>query len=189
MKISHTQPGKGGAYLQVELKNLLDGRKLNERFRSSEKVEKVRLEQKQHSFLFEVDGMYTFMDSETYEQIEISSEFLGEKAQYLQDGMEVVVEFYETTPLGVDLPQSVDLTVIETEPVVKGQTQKSSNKPALMDNGMRVMVPTFINQDDRIKVKLGPGFQIFLVSGCVHLCDNIVEARMNILGQGGGGKD
>ena len=157
VKISHTQPGKGGAYLQVELKNLMDGRKLNERFRSSEKVEKVRLEQKNQTFLFEADDMYTFMDAETYEQIEISAEFLGPKAGFLQDGMEVVVEFYETTPLGVDLPATVELTVVETEPVVKGQTQKSSNKPALMDNGMRVMVPTFVNQDDKIKVNTEDG--------------------------------
>lgn len=157
VKISHTQPGKGGAYLQVELKNLMDGRKLNERFRSSEKVEKVRLEQKNQTFLFEADDIYTFMDAETYEQIEISAEFLGPKAGFLQDGMEVVVEFYETTPLGVDLPATVELTVVETEPVVKGQTQKSSNKPALMDNGMRVMVPTFVNQDDKIKVNTEDG--------------------------------
>ena len=157
VKISHTQPGKGGAYLQVELKNLMDGRKLNERFRSSEKVEKVRLEQKNQTFLFEADDMYTFMDAKTYEQIEISAEFLGPKAGFLQDGMEVVVEFYETTPLGVDLPATVELTVVETEPVVKGQTQKSSNKPALMDNGMRVMVPTFVNQDDKIKVNTEDG--------------------------------
>lgn len=152
IKIAHTQPGKGGAYLQVELKNLLDGRKLNERFRSSEKVEKVRLEQKTQTFLFEADDIYTFMDAETYEQIEISAEFLGPKAAFLQDGMEVVVEFYETTPLGVALPATVELKVVETEPSVKGQTQKSSNKPALMDNGVRVMVPTFVNQDDMIKV-------------------------------------
>jgi elongation factor P len=157
VKIAHTQPGKGGAYLQVELKNLMDGRKLNERFRSSEKVEKVRLEQKNQTFLFEADGMYTFMDAVSYEQIEISAEFLGEKAGFLQDGMEVVVEFYETTPLGVALPATVDLKVMETEPVVKGQTQKSSNKPALMDNGMRVMVPTFVNQDDMIKVNTEDG--------------------------------
>ena len=157
VKIAHTQPGKGGAYLQVELKNLLDGRKLNERFRSSEKVEKIRLEQKKQTYLFKADDMYTFMDAETYEQIEISAEFLGEKTQFLPDGMEVVVEFYDTTPLGVSLPQTIDLVVVETEPVIKGQTQKSSNKPALMDNGMRVMVPTFIHQDDRIKVNTEDG--------------------------------
>ena len=157
VKIAHTQPGKGGAYLQVELKNLLDGRKLNERFRSSEKVEKVRLEQKAHTFLFKSDDMYTFMDAETYEQIEISGDFLGVKAEFLQDGMEVVVEFYEVTPIGVDLPATVELTVVETEPVIKGQTAKSSNKPAVMDNGMRVMVPTFIHQDDKIIVNTEDG--------------------------------
>ena len=92
------------------------------------------------------------MDAETYEQIAISAEFLGEKTQFLQDGMEVVVEFYDTTPLGVSLTHTRNHVVVETEPIIKGQTQKSSNKPALMDNGMRVMVPTFIHQDDRIKV-------------------------------------
>ncbi|MBT5187356.1 MAG: elongation factor P [Kordiimonadaceae bacterium] len=152
VKIAHTQPGKGGAYLQVELKNLLDGRKLNERFRSSEKVDKIRLEQNNNTFLFAADDMYTFMDAVSYEQIEISSEFLGDKALYLQDGMEVIVESYEGKPIGVELPKTVELTVMETEPAVKGQTQKSSNKPATMNNGMRVMVPTFINQDDVIIV-------------------------------------
>ena len=93
-----------------------------------------------------------FMDNTTYEQIEISGEFLGDKAAFLQDGMEVVVESYEDTPIGVELPQTVELIVVETEPVVKGQTQKSSAKPATCDNGVRVMVPTFINQDDKIKV-------------------------------------
>ena len=152
VKIAHTQPGKGGAYLQVELKNLIDGRKLNERFRSSEKVEKIRLEQKNNTFLFEADGMYTFMDTETYEQIEIDGELMGDKTAFLQDGMEVVVESYEDKPIGVELPATVELEVAETEPVVKGQTAKSSNKPATMSNGTRVMVPTFINQGDKIKI-------------------------------------
>jgi len=152
VKIQHTQPGKGGAYLQVELKNLKDGRKLNERFRSSEKVERVRLEQKNHTFLFETDGMYTFMDTETYDQVEIEADLIGEKSVYLQDGMEVVVESYENVPLAVVLPSTVELTVVETEPVVKGQTAASSNKPAVMDNGVRVMVPPFINEGDRLVV-------------------------------------
>ncbi|WP_417317352.1 elongation factor P [Emcibacter sp.] len=152
VKIQHTQPGKGGAYLQVELKNLKDGRKLNERFRSSEKVERVRLEQKDHTFLFEADDMYTFMDTETYEQVEISGELIGDQKVYLQDGMEVVIESYEGAPLGVQLPQTVELEVAETEPVVKGQTAASSNKPAIMENGVRVMVPPFISQGDRIVV-------------------------------------
>ncbi|MFC7049696.1 elongation factor P [Emcibacter nanhaiensis] len=152
VKIQHTQPGKGGAYLQVELKNLKDGRKLNERFRSSEKVERVRLEQKDHTFLFETDDMYTFMDTETYDQVEINGDLIGDQKVYLQDGMEVVVESYEGEPLSVQLPQTVELEVTETEPVVKGQTAASSNKPAILENGVRVMVPPFISQGDRIVV-------------------------------------
>ncbi|WP_138379608.1 elongation factor P [Luteithermobacter gelatinilyticus] len=152
VKIQHTQPGKGGAYLQVELKNLKDGRKLNERFRSSEKVERVRLEQKEYTYLFESDGKYTFMDAETYDQVEIDGDLVGEKAVYLQDGMEVIVESYEDSPLSVQLPQTVELEVTETEPVVKGQTAASSNKPAILENGVRVMVPPFINTGDRIIV-------------------------------------
>ncbi len=157
VKIAHTQPGKGGAYLQVELKNLIDGRKLNERFRSSEKVEKIRLEQKNNTFLFEADGMYTFMDTETYEQIEIDGELMGDKTAFLQDGMEVIVESYEDKPIGVELPATVELEVTETEPVVKGQTAKSSNKPATMSNGTRVMVPPFVNQGDKIKINTEDG--------------------------------
>ena len=154
VKTQHTQPGKGGAYLQVELKNLRDGRKLNERFRSSAKVEQVRLEQKNHSYLFENAGMYTFMDLETYEQVELNSDLIGEQAAFLQDGMEVVIESYEDSPLSVTLPQNVILEVVETEPVVKGQTATSSNKPAIMDNGCRVMVPPFVGVGDRIVVNV-----------------------------------
>jgi len=154
IKTQHTQPGKGGAYLQVELKNLRDGRKLNERFRSSEKVEQVRLEQKKHSYLFENSGMYTFMDIETYEQVELSAELIGDKAAFLQDGMEVVIESHDDNPLGVSLPQSCILEVIETEPVVKGQTAASSNKPAILDNGSRIMVPPFVGVGDRIVVNI-----------------------------------
>ncbi len=154
VKTQHTQPGKGGAYLQVELKNLRDGRKLNERFRSSAKVEQVRLEQKNHSYLFENAGMYTFMDLETYEQVELNSDLVGEQAAFLQDGMEVVIESYEDSPLSVTLPQNVILEVVETEPVVKGQTATSSNKPAIMNNGSRVMVPPFVGVGDRIVVNV-----------------------------------
>ncbi len=154
VKTQHTQPGKGGAYLQVELKNLRDGRKLNERFRSSAKVEQVRLEQKNHSYLFENAGMYTFMDLETYEQVELNSDLVGEQAAFLQDGMEVVIESYDDSPLSVTLPQNVTLEVVETEPVVKGQTATSSNKPAIMDNDSRVMVPPFVGVGDRIVVNV-----------------------------------
>ncbi len=152
IKTAHTQPGKGGAYLQVELKNLRDGSKLNERFRSSEKVEQARLEQKDYQFLFSADDMYTFMDGQTYEQIEISAEDVGDDAVFLQDGMEVKIEFHEESPLGVALPDKVILEIIETEPVVKGQTVSSSYKPATLDNGLRVGVPPFIKQGDKIVV-------------------------------------
>lgn len=152
VKIAHTQPGKGGAYLQVELKNLRDGTKLNERFRSSEKVEKVRLEQKDYQFLY-VDGdMATFMDQESYEQISITMEDIGDDAVFLQDGMEVRIEFHDETPLGVSLPEKVTLEVTETEPVVKGQTASSSYKPAELENGIRVGVPPFVNAGDKIIV-------------------------------------
>ncbi|RIK94336.1 MAG: elongation factor P [Proteobacteria bacterium] len=152
VKIQHTQPGKGGAYMQVELKNLRDGRKLNERFRSADAVERVRLDQKDYQYLFEADGKYTFMDTETFEQIEIDGELIGEQAAFLQDGMMVIVESYEGEAIGVSLPEFVTLEVVETEPVVKGQTAASSYKPAKLDNGVRTMVPPFINTGDRIIV-------------------------------------
>lgn len=152
VKIQHTQPGKGGAYLQVELKNLRDGSKLNERFRSSEKVERVRLEQKDYQFLFHEGDLFTFMDTESYEQITLPQDDIGEQAVYLRDGMDVQLELYEGSPLGVHLPEHVEATVVETEPVVKGQTASSSYKPAKIDNGLRVMVPPFVNEGDRIVV-------------------------------------
>ena len=152
VRIQHTQPGKGGAYLQVELRNLRDGRKLNERFRSAETVEQVRLEQKDYQYLFEADSKYTFMDTETYDQIEINAALIGDQAAFLQDGMMVIVESYEGEAIGVSLPEFVTLSVMETEPVVKGQTASSSYKPAKMDNGGRVMVPPFVNVGDKIIV-------------------------------------
>lgn len=152
VKIAHTQPGKGGAYLQVELKNLRDGTKLNERFRASEKVERARLEQKDYQFLFADGDMYTFMEGTTYEQISLSADDLGDDTVFLQDGMEVRIEFHEETPLGVALPEKVTLEVTETEPVVKGQTVSSSYKPATLENGLRVGVPPFVKQGDKIIV-------------------------------------
>jgi len=152
VKIAHTQPGKGGAYLQVELKNLKDSTKLNERFRSSEKVERVRLEQKDYQYLFADGDMHTFMEGTTYEQITLSADDLGDDVVFLQDGMQVKIEMHEETPLGVALPEKVTLEVSETEPVVKGQTVSSSYKPATLENGLRVGVPPFIKQGDRIIV-------------------------------------
>ena len=152
VKVDHVKPGKGGAFAQVEMRNLRNGSKLNERFRSADKVERVRLEQKDQQFLYESDGMLVFMDTETYEQIELFSELLGERRPFLQDGMTIVVEFYDDEALNATLPQKVTCTVTETEPVVKGQTAANSFKPAILDNGVKVMVPPFIAQDEQVVI-------------------------------------
>lgn len=152
VKTAHVKPGKGGAFAQVELKNLIDGRKLNERFRSSETVERVRLEQKDYQFLYAQEDSLVFMDSDTYEQLELQAEFVGDRAAFLQDGMTVTVEMHEERPIGISLPDTVVLEVVEADPVVKGQTAASSYKPAKMENGVRVMVPPFITAGERIIV-------------------------------------
>ncbi|MEL7117314.1 MAG: elongation factor P [Pseudomonadota bacterium] len=152
VKVDHVKPGKGGAFAQVELRNLRNGSKLNERFRSADKVERVRLEQKDQQFLYENDGMLVFMDNETYEQIELPAEILGERRPFLQDGMTIQIEYYETEALNATLPQKVTCKIVETEPVVKGQTAANSFKPAVLDNGVRVMVPPFVGQDEMIVV-------------------------------------
>ncbi len=152
VKVDHVKPGKGGAFAQVEMQNLRKGQKLNERFRSADKVERVRLEQKDQQFLYESDGMLVFMDSETFEQIELPAELLGDRRPFLQDGMMVVIEYYEAEALNATLPQKVTCTIAETEPVVKGQTAANSFKPAILDNGVRVMVPPFVGQEEDIIV-------------------------------------
>jgi elongation factor P len=152
VKVQAVKPGKGGAFAQVELKNLVTGSKLNERFRASETVERVRLEQNDYQFLYAADDMLVFMDTENYEQIELPTDFVGERAAFLQDGMKVVVDSHEGKPLGISLPDYVDLEVTETEPSVKGQTATSSYKPAICDNGVRVMVPPFISIGEKIVV-------------------------------------
>lgn len=152
VKVEHVKPGKGGAFAQVELRNLRTGSKLNERFRSADKVERVRLEQKDQQFLYETDGMLVFMDTETYEQIELPADLLGDRRPFLQDGMTIVVEFYENEALNATLPQKVTCTVAETEAVVKGQTAAKSFKPAILDNGVKVMVPPFVAQGEEIVV-------------------------------------
>ena len=152
VKVDHVKPGKGGAFAQVEMRNLRNGSKLNERFRSADKVEKVRLDQKDQQFLYENDGMLVFMDMETYDQIELPVELLGERRPFLQDGMTVQVEYYNLDALSARVPQKVTCKVVETEPVVKGQTAANSFKPAVLDNGIKVMVPPFVGQDEMIIV-------------------------------------
>src|SRR5512134_749426 len=152
VKTQAVKPGKGPAYAQVELKNLIDGTKLNERFRSSETVERVRLEQNDYQFLYEQGDMLVFMDMDTYDQIELPKEFLEERAAFLQEGMKVTVESHEGKPIGVTLPDQVTLAVVEAEPVVRGQTAASSYKPAMLENGVRVMVPPFVGVGERVVV-------------------------------------
>lgn len=152
VKTQHTQPGKGGAYMQVEMKDIRDGTKLNERFRSAETVERVRLDQKDYQFLYEDDGQLHFMDNTDYEQIALNKEQVGDQAAFLQEGMIVTIESFEGDPIGVQLPDQVEVEVVEADPVVKGQTAASSYKPAVIDNGLRVMVPPFIETGTRIVV-------------------------------------
>jgi elongation factor P len=152
VKTMAVKPGKGPAYNQVELKNLIDGRKLNNRFGSDERVERARLEQKDFQFLYKQGEALVFMDNESYEQLELQEEFVGERAAFLQDGMTVTLEMHDERPIGIKLPDQVTLTVVEADPVVKGQTAASSYKPAKLDNGLRVMVPPFITTGEKVIV-------------------------------------
>ncbi len=157
VKIMHTQPGKGGAYAQVELKDIRSGTKLNERFRSAETVERVRLDEKEHQFLYAEDEQLTFMDNETYEQITLDASTLGEQVVYLRDGMTVTILSFEGEPISVQLPDMVTLAITETEAVIKGQTASSSFKPAILENGVRVMVPPHVAVGTRVIVATADG--------------------------------
>jgi elongation factor P len=149
VKAGAVKPGKGPAYNQVELKNLIDGRKLNNRFGSDEKVERARIDTKDFQYLFKEGDMLVFMDTDTYEQINLAQEFVSERAAFLQDGMQVTLQMHGEIPIGIALPDQV---ITETEPTIKGQTAASSYKPALLENGVRVMVPPFIAAGERIVV-------------------------------------
>ena len=158
VKTAHVKPGKGGAFATVELKNLIDGRKLNERFRSADTVERVTLEQKDFQFLYEQGDVLVFMDEKTYDQIELQKDWVGEdQVRFLHDGMKVTVEFHEERPIGIELPDSVVLEVVETEPTVKGQTASSSYKPAKASNGMRIMIPPYMGEGEKIMVSTETG--------------------------------
>jgi elongation factor P len=152
VKTNTVKPGKGGAYNQVELKNLINGTKLNERFRSAETVEQVDLELKDFSFLYEQGEALVFMDTETYEQLELQKDFVGDRAAFLQDGMMVTVRLYQEKPIGISLPDQVVLAITEADPVLKGQTAASSYKNAVLENGIRILVPPFIAAGERVLV-------------------------------------
>lgn len=156
-KIQHTQPGKGGAYAQVELKDIRSGSKLNERFRSSESVERVRLDDVEYQFLFGEGDDYTFMHQETFEQITLHKDTLGEAAVYMKDGMTVTISFYEEEVISVKAPDTVAMEVVEADAVVKGQTASSSYKPGVLENGVRIMIPPHIATGTRIVVNTEDG--------------------------------
>ena len=151
-KAQHIKPGKGGAFMQVEMKSVEEGTKTNERFRTEDSVEKLMVEEKDCQFLFEDSTGLTFMDSETFDQFNMPSDILGDSRPFMTDGMGVVISFIDGKPISVELPLQVVCEVVETEPVIKGQTVSSSYKPAVLDNGVRTTVPPFIGVGDKIVV-------------------------------------
>ena len=158
MKAQHTMPGKGGAFMQVELKDLKSGTKLNTRFRSADTVEVVSLERKDFQYLYKEGDMYTFMDNETFEQVSVPEALIGEdQAPYLQDGMTVTVERFEDQLIGISLPEHVTLEIVEADAVVKGQTAASSYKTAILSNGVRTSVPPFIERGTRVVIATADG--------------------------------
>jgi elongation factor P len=157
VKTQKVKPGKGGAYNQVELKNVTQGTKLNQRFRSDEAVDEVHLDKKDFQFLYASGDMLTFMDMETYDQIELATDFVGDQAQFLQDGMKTLVQLYEGKPIGIKLPVQVTLTVAEADPVLKGGTAAPSFKTAVLENGLKIQVPPFVGAGERIVVATEDG--------------------------------
>jgi elongation factor P len=157
VKTQKVKPGKGGAYNQVELQNVTSGTKLNQRFRSDETVEEIYLEKKDFQFLYASGDMLTFMDMESYDQIELAADFVGDQAQYLQDGMKTLVQLYDGKPIGIALPQHVTLTITEADPVLRGGTAAPSYKSATLENGMKIQVPPFIDAGTRVIVATEDG--------------------------------
>ncbi len=150
LKTQHVKPGKGGAFAQVEMKSLNKNTKLNERFRSSETVEKASLEEMVHNYLYEDENSYFFMEPKSFEQIEIKKEIVGEKGKLLSENLEVSVNFYDSKPISIDLPNQVSCKIETTDVALKGQTVSSSYKPAILDNGLSIQVPPFIDTGDEI---------------------------------------
>ena len=151
-KIDLIQPGKGNAVIQVEMKDIRTGTKTNNRWRTQETVERARLDEHEMQYLFSEGDLHTFMDQESFEQVAVNSDAIGDQLPYLQEGMVCTVTLHEGTPLSVELPGQVVMEVVECEPVVKGQTASSSYKPGVLANGVRVLIPPFVAAGDRIVV-------------------------------------
>ncbi|MDD9875498.1 MAG: elongation factor P [Gammaproteobacteria bacterium] len=154
---NHVKPGKGGAFVQLEMKCISDGVKLNERFRSEDKIEKARVEPRRMQYLYADGTSHVFMDTENYEQVALDAEHLEAQAPFLLPNIEVHINFHNDAPIGVELPATVVLQVTETESVVKGQTAAGSGKPATLETGHKVTVPVFINVGEKVKVNTDTG--------------------------------
>ena len=152
LKTQHVKPGKGGAFAQVEMKSVNKNTKLNERFRSSETVEKASLEETNYNFLYEDENSYFFMEPKSFEQIEIKKDIVGDKGKLLTENLKVSVNFYNDTPISVNLPNQVHCIIKSTDVALKGQTVSSSYKPAILDNGLSIQVPPFIEAGDEVVV-------------------------------------
>tara|TARA_S200000501_G_C20731444_1_gene703015 strand:+ start:386 stop:946 length:561 start_codon:yes stop_codon:yes gene_type:complete len=152
LKTQHVKPGKGGAFAQVEMKSLNKNTKLNERFRSSESVEKAALDENKFNYLYDDEVNYYFMDPNSFEQISIKKEIIGDKGKMLSENLEVIISFYNEKPLSVELPKQITCTISVTDVALKGQTVSSSYKPATLDNGIDIQVPPFIESGDKIIV-------------------------------------
>ena len=165
LKKAHVKPGKGGAFAQLEMKAISDNTKLNERFRSEDKLEKAHVEPRQMQYLYPEGNDFVFMDMESFEQLPIASDGLDGQSDFLLPNEEVQINFYNDQPIGIELPASVVLQVTETETVVKGQTAAGSGKPAIVETGLRVIVPPFVNTGDKIRVNTDTGEYMELADG------------------------
>jgi len=152
IKHAIVQPGKGGAFIQVEIRDVASNTKSQARWRTADSVERLEVRQLECTYLFKEGDMYAFMEKETFDQFSLNAELVGEKAAFLQDNMEVTVNFIEGKPVAVELPASVILTVVEADPVVKGQTAASSYKPGLLENGLKILIPPFVEAGTKIVV-------------------------------------
>ena len=150
LKTQHVKPGKGGAFAQVEMKSVNRNTKLNERFRSNENVEKASLDEIKFNFLYQDENNYFFMDPKSFDQIEIKKEIIGEKGKLLTENLEVSISFYNELPISVDLPNQVTCKIKATDASLKGQTVSSSYKPAILNNGLNIQVPPFIEDGDEV---------------------------------------
>ena len=150
LKTQHVKPGKGGAFAQVEMKSINKNTKLNERFRSSDTVEKASVEETNYSYLYEDENLYYFMEPKNFEQISLQKKIIGEKGKFLQENLEVKISFYNNSPISVELPKQINCKVENTDATVKGQTVSSSYKPAVLENGVKIQVPPFIESGDEI---------------------------------------